>query len=95
MGRTWFEENRVLKSIFVHKREEVAGCWMRLVHILYASPNITRVIKSKRMRWAGHVECMGQKEIHTVYLLEDLDTGGSIILKCRLEGCRLDASGSG
>jgi hypothetical protein len=50
-------ENRVLKEIFGPKREEVAGGWRRLhnedLHNLYASTNIIRVIKSRRMRWAG------------------------------------------
>jgi hypothetical protein len=48
-------ENRVLRRIFGPKREEVAGGWRRLrneeLHNLYASPNIIRVIKSKRIRW--------------------------------------------
>jgi hypothetical protein len=44
---------------------KVAGCWRRLhneeLHNLYASSNIISVIKSKRMRWAGHVACVGEK----------------------------------
>jgi hypothetical protein len=55
-------ENRVLR-IFGPKREEMAGGWGRLhneeLHNLYASPHIIRVIKSRRMRWVGHVACMG------------------------------------
>jgi hypothetical protein len=55
-------ENRVLRRIFGDKREEVAGDWRRLhneeLRNLYASSNIIRVIKSRRMRWAGHVACM-------------------------------------
>jgi hypothetical protein len=54
-------ENRVLKRIFGPKREE-DGSWRKLhneLHNLYSSPNIVRVIKSRRMRWAGHVACMG------------------------------------
>jgi hypothetical protein len=51
-----FFENRVLRTIFVPKREELAGGWGRLhneeLHNLYATPNIIRVIKSWRMRWA-------------------------------------------
>jgi hypothetical protein len=52
-------ENRVLRRIFGPKRDEVTGEWRRL-HIeelndLYCSPNIVRMIKSRRMRWAGHV----------------------------------------
>jgi hypothetical protein len=52
-------ENRALRRIFRPKREEVAGGWRRLLseelHNLYTSPNTIRVIKWRRMRWAGHV----------------------------------------
>jgi hypothetical protein len=55
-------ENRVLGRIFGPKREE-DGWWRKLhndkLHSLYSSPNIVRVIKSRRMRWAGHVARMG------------------------------------
>jgi hypothetical protein len=57
------DENRVLRKIFGPKREE-DGSWRKLhndeVHDLYSSPNIVRVIKSRRMRWAGHVARMGE-----------------------------------
>jgi hypothetical protein len=64
-GRTYIEgENRVLRRIFGAKREEEAGGWKRLHneerHKLYASSNIIRVIRSRRVRWAGHVACMGE-----------------------------------
>jgi hypothetical protein len=56
-------ENRVLRRIFGPKREE-DGSWRKLhndeLHNLYSSPNIVRVIKSRRMRWAGHVARMGE-----------------------------------
>ena len=56
-------ENMVLRRIFGRRRDEVTGEWMRLhneeLNDLYSSPNIVRVIKSRRMRWAGHVACMG------------------------------------
>jgi hypothetical protein len=56
-------ENRVLRRIFGPKREEVAGGWRRLqneeLHNLHVSPNIIRVTKSRRMRWARHVAHMG------------------------------------
>jgi hypothetical protein len=56
-------ENRMLKGIFGPEREE-DGSWRKLHneehHSLYSSPNIFRVIKSWRMRWAGHVEQMGE-----------------------------------
>jgi hypothetical protein len=54
-------ENRVLRKIFGPKRE-VNGSWRKLhndeLHSLYSSPNIVSVIKSRRMRWAGHVARM-------------------------------------
>jgi hypothetical protein len=57
-------ENRVLRRIFGPKREE-DGSWRKLhndeIHSLYSSPNIVKVIKSKRMRWAGHVARMGER----------------------------------
>jgi hypothetical protein len=57
-------ENRVLRRIFGPKRDEVTGEWGRLhdeeLNDLYSSPNIIRVIKSRRMRWAGHVARMGE-----------------------------------
>jgi hypothetical protein len=55
----------VLKRIFGPKREEVTGEWRKLhneaLHTLYSSPNIIRQIKSRRMRWAGHVVCVGEE----------------------------------
>jgi hypothetical protein len=58
-------ENRVLWRIFGLKREKVAGNWRRQLneelHNLYASANIIRVIKSRRMRWAENVARMGEK----------------------------------
>jgi hypothetical protein len=56
-------ENRVLRKIFGPEREE-DGSWRKLhneeLHSLYSSPNIVRVIKSRRMRWAGHVARIGE-----------------------------------
>jgi len=58
-------ENRVLTRIFGPKRDEVTGEWRKLhneeLNDLYCSPNIVRVIKSRRMRWAGHVVRMGKR----------------------------------
>jgi hypothetical protein len=58
-------ENRVLRSIFGPKRDEVTGDWRKLhnedLHNLYSSPSIIKMIKSRRMRWAGRVARMGDK----------------------------------
>jgi hypothetical protein len=58
-------ENRVLRRIFEPKRDEVTGEWRRLhnkeLYALYSSPNIIRVIKSRRLTWAGHVARMGER----------------------------------
>jgi hypothetical protein len=52
-------ENRVLRRIFGSKRDGVMGGWRKLhneeLHNLYSSPRTSRMIKSRRMRWAGHV----------------------------------------
>jgi hypothetical protein len=58
-------ENRVLRRIFGPKRDEVTGGWRKLhneeLRDLYSSPSIIRMIKSRRMRWAGHVVRMVEK----------------------------------
>jgi len=58
-------ENMVLRRIFGPRSEEVKGEWRRLhneePNDLYSSPNIVRVIKSRRIRWAGHVAHMGEE----------------------------------
>jgi hypothetical protein len=58
-------ENRVLRRIFGPKRDEATGEWRRLryeeLNDLYSSPNIIQVIKSRRMRLAGHVARMGER----------------------------------
>ena len=58
-------ENRVLRRMFGHKKDEVTGKWTKL-HIedlsdLYSSPNVFRVIKSRSMRWTDHVVRMGPR----------------------------------
>jgi hypothetical protein len=85
-------ENRVLRKIFGPKREEDES-WRDFhnveLHGLYSSPNIVTVIKSRRMRWAGHVALMGRGEVFTGFLFggpkgrdhwKDLRVGGRIIL---------------
>jgi hypothetical protein len=60
-----FFENNVLRKIFGPKRDEVTGEWRRLhkkeLYAVYSSPNIIRVMKSRRLRWAGHVARMGER----------------------------------
>jgi hypothetical protein len=64
-------ENRVLRRVFGPKRDELAGEWRKLhneeLNDLYSLPNIARVVKSRRMRWARHVACMGEdRGVHRV-----------------------------
>jgi hypothetical protein len=58
-------ENKVLSRIFGPKTDEVTGGWRKLhneeLHDLYSSSSIIRIIKSRRMRWAGHAARMGEK----------------------------------
>jgi hypothetical protein len=58
-------ENRVLRRIVGPKRDDVTGGWRKLYneepHNLYSSASIIGIIKSRRMRWAGHVAQMGEK----------------------------------
>jgi hypothetical protein len=85
-----------VSKIFGPKREE-DGSWRKLrndeFHSLYSSPNIVRVIKSRRYRWAGHVTCMGRKELFRGFWLrgpkvrdhwEDLGVCGMITLRWTL-----------
>ena len=57
-------ENKVLRKIFWAKRDGITGEWRKLhnseLNALYSSPNIIRSLKSRRLRWAGHVARMGQ-----------------------------------
>jgi len=63
--KLWVFENMVLRRIFGPRRDEVTVEWRRLhneeLNDLYSSPNIVRVIISRRMRWAGHVARMGEE----------------------------------
>jgi hypothetical protein len=96
----------------IHTKREEGGCWRKLhddeLLNLYSSPNTVRVIKSRRMRWAGHVARMGRGEVFTGFWLgvpkgrdhwEDLGVGGRITLKWALERCdrwgELDSVSSG
>jgi hypothetical protein len=67
-------ENRVLGRIFEPRRDEVTGDWRKLhnkeFYNLHSSPNIIRMIKSRWMRWAGHVARMGLRGMHIGYWWE-------------------------
>jgi hypothetical protein len=91
-------ENRVLRRMFGPKRDEVTGEWRKLhneeLHDLYSSPSIITIIKSRRMRWAGHVARMGRRGTLIDYWWEsqrerdhseDPDVDGWIILGLILE----------
>jgi hypothetical protein len=87
-------ENRVLKNIFRPKREEVTGEWRKLhneeLNDLYSSPTIVQMMKSRRMRWAGHVARMERRETCTGFWWRNMrerdhwrdpDMDGRIILR--------------
>jgi hypothetical protein len=65
-------ENRVLRRIFGPKRNEMTGEWRKLhneeLRDLYSSPSIIRIMKSRKVRWAGHVARMGKKRITCMLL---------------------------
>jgi hypothetical protein len=94
-------KNRVLRRIFGPNMDEVAGEWREFhieeFHILYLSPNIIRQIKSRRMRWAGHVARM--KEAKNVYkVLVEIPEEKSPLVRpsCRWEDeIRMDFRESG
>jgi hypothetical protein len=86
----------MLRRIFGPKREKDES-WRKLQNdkfqSLYSSPNMVKVIKSRRMRWAGHVSRMGRGEVFTGFSLrvpkvrdhwEDLGVGGRITLRWNL-----------
>jgi hypothetical protein len=62
----------VLRRIFGPKRDLVTGGWRKLhneeLHNLYSSPSIIRMIKSRRMRWVGHVARMGEKYAYRIFV---------------------------
>jgi hypothetical protein len=84
-------ENRVFRKIFGAERDEVTGGWRELHNeeLLRSSPNIIKMIKSRRMRWEGHVARMGVKNEYKIVFRkpegkthsEDLGVDERIILK--------------
>jgi hypothetical protein len=87
-------ENRVLRGVFGPKRDEVTAEWRKLhneeLNNMYPLPSIVRVVKSRRMRWVGHVARIGEKRgVHRVLVgkpegkrpLGDPDVDGKIILR--------------
>jgi len=62
-------ENRMLRRIFGPRRDEITREWRKLhneeLNNLYSSPNIVRVIKWRKIRWAGHIARMGRGEAYT------------------------------
>jgi hypothetical protein len=87
-------ENRVLRRIFGSNRDEITGEWRGLhkeeLYAVYSLSNIIHVIKKGRVRWTGHVACMGKGEVHTGLWwgnlregdhLKDLVVDGRIILQ--------------
>jgi hypothetical protein len=70
-SRLWVFKNRVLRRVFGPKRDKVTGKWRKLhneeLNDLYPLPNIVLVVKSRRMRWAGHAVRLGEeREVHRV-----------------------------
>jgi hypothetical protein len=67
-------ENKVLRRIFGPKKDEIIEGWRELhnkeLHNLCSSPNIIRIIRSRRMRWEGHIACMGEKRMHLEFWWE-------------------------
>ena len=90
-------ENRVLRNIFGPKKDEETKDWRNVhndtIHDLYSSPHSIQLIKSRITRRAGHVACVGQREVQTGFWcanakernhLEDLDVYGIIIIILKL-----------
>jgi hypothetical protein len=75
--------------VYIPKRDEVTGEWRKLhneeLRDLYSSPSIIRIIKSRRMRWTGHVARMGRRGKLIDYWWENQRVGGCIILGWILE----------
>ena len=103
-GKIYYSE--VVIGIFGPKRDKVTGEWRKLhneeLNDLYCSPNIVRVIKSRRMRWTGHVACMEERRgVYRVLVgkpegknhLEDPGIDGRIIVRWNFR--KWDGAGNG
>jgi hypothetical protein len=94
-------ENRMLRRIFGPERNEVTGEWRKFhdgkLYNLYSLPDIIRQIKSKRMRWAGHVACMGEgRKVYRVLVGKPEVKRLLERPRCRWEdGIRMDLRGIG
>jgi len=97
-------ENRMLRRIFGPERDEVTGEWRKLhneeTDDLYSSPNIVRMIKSRRMKWAGNVARMGRGEAYAYFWwgnvrkrdhLEDVGVDGRMLLRWIFRKCDVGA----
>jgi hypothetical protein len=103
-------ENGVLRRLFGPKRGEETWGWRKLhdedLHNLYSSPNIIRIIKLRKMRWAGNVARMGRRGMHIAYLWKarrketartrrmSVDNIKMDLKRDRMGWCELDWSGS-
>jgi hypothetical protein len=94
-------ENRVLRRIFGTKRDRVTGEWRKLhneeLHNLYSSPSIIRIIKWRRVRWAGHEARMGEKR-NVCRLLVGKPGGKRPLVRPRrrwINNIKMDLSGIG
>jgi len=86
-------ENTVLRRIFGPKWDDVTGEGRKLhneeLHDLYSSPNIVQVMKSRRIRWAGHIACMG-RGVYRVLVGKPVGKRPIGRPRCRWEDIKMD-----